>query len=301
MNRLEKYLTKAILSILLIAVITFKIFPITSYGDTDLNNIIKLNIVTDKSEYTSGDIIDTDIKITNYNDTFSGTVTTMVIELAYDESILEVDMASMKKIADDNGGMGFDHIAAKNEKVTYQYLNVSDPLKKGSEDIFTVKFKVKGNINGVESLKNALKITNAVIQNGQKATSEKYGVDITYSVNNSVVKITDDDSIGEKVYNQSGDILTEDETKQIKENDSSVNIQTDSDTQDNHNDVSVGGNSQSGKNDSDVKNNSDVKNSETKKVGNVTIVVAVLIVLVIAVGVTCTVIKRRKTVNKNEE
>lgn len=311
MNRLDRYIKKIVLGLLVVILASFNISPLMSFAADDK---VELSVVTDRSEYASGDVISTDIKITNYNDTFSGTVTTMVIELTYDENLLEVDMASMKKIADDNGGMGFDHIAAKDGKVTYQYLNVSDPLKKGSEDIFFLKFNVKGNINGSENLKNAIKVSNAVIQNGQKAKSEKYDVNISYSVNTTVNNITDNDSIGEKVYNESGNLLMEDEQKQIKESasanngsqnnvdnkgdsnkteESSVNGKTDSDTSVNAS-VSTSG-------DNKGKNSSDVKNNKTKKVNVVAIVVVVIIVAAIAGGAAYIVIKRRKTENKNEE
>lgn len=311
MNRLDRYIKKIVLGLLVVILASFNIAPLMSFAADDK---VELSVVTDRSEYASGDVISTDIKITNYNDTFSGTVTTMVIELTYDENLLEVDMASMKKIADDNGGMGFDHIAAKDGKVTYQYLNVSDPLKKGSEDIFSLKFNVKDNINGSENLKNAIKVSNAVIQNGQKAKSEKYDVNILYSVNTTVNNITDDDSIGEKVYNESGDLLTEDEQKQIKESasanngsqnnvdnkgdsdkteESSVNGKTDLDTSVN---ASV---STSGDNKGNI--SSDVKNNKTKKVNVVAIAVVVIIVAAIAGGAAYIVIKRRKTENKNEE
>lgn len=315
MNRLERHIQKTVLGLLLIILVSFNLSPIMSYAADDK---IELNVVTDKSGYTSGDVVDADIKITNYNDTFSGTITTMVIELTYDENLLEVDMSSMKKIADDNGGMGFDHIAAKDGKITYQYLNVSDPLKKGSDDLFSLKFKVKGSIDNSENLKNALKVSNAVIQNGQKATSERYDVNISYSVNNTVSNITDNDSVGEKVYNEAGDLLTEDEQKQIKENasasenskndnnsessnkggsvkesESSVNEKTGSGTSASGS-ISAGGNK--GEN-----NSSDVKNNKTKKVNAAAIVAVVIIVVAIAGGATYVIIKRRKTENKDEE
>lgn len=318
MNRLDRYIKKIVLGLLVVILASFNIAPLMSFAVDDK---VELSVVTDRSEYASGDVISTDIKITNYNDTFSGTVTTMVIELTYDENLLEVDMASMKKIADDNGGMGFDHIAAKDGKVTYQYLNVSDPLKKGSEDIFSLKFNVKDNINGSKNLKNAIKVSNAVIQNGQKAKSEKYDVNISYSVNTTVNNITNDDSIGEKVYNESGDLLTEDEQKQIKESasanngsqnnvdnkgdsdkteESSVNGKTDSDTSVNAS-VSSKDGSVSTSGDNKGNNSSDVKNNKTKKVNVVAIAVVVIIVAAIAGGAAYIVIKRRKTENKNEE
>lgn len=318
MNRLDRYIKKIVLGLLVVILVSFNIAPVMSFA---ANDKVELSIATDKSEYASGDVISADVKITNYNDTFSGTITTMVIELTYDENLVEVDMASMKKIADDNGGMGFDHIAAKDGKVTYQYLNVSDPLKKGSEDIFSLKFNVKNDIKGSENLKTAIKVSNAVIQNGQKAKSEKYDVNISYSVNDTVNKITDDDSIGEKVYNESGELLTEDEQKQIKENasanngsqnnvdnkvgsdkteESSVNGKTDSDTSVNAS-VSSKDDSLSTSGNNKGKNSSDVKNNKAKKVNVVTIAVVVIIVAAIAGGAAYIVIKRRKTENKDEE
>lgn len=318
MNRLDRYIKKIVLGLLVVILVSFNIAPVMSFA---ANDKVELSVATDKSEYASGDVISADVKITNYNDTFSGTITTMVIELTYDENLVEVDMASMKKIADDNGGMGFDHIAAKDGKVTYQYLNVSDPLKKGSEDIFSLKFNVKNDIKGSENLKTAIKVSNAVIQNGQKAKSEKYDVNISYSVNDTVNKITDDDSIGEKVYNESGELLTEDEQKQIKENasanngsqnnvdnkggsdkteESSVNGKTDSDTSVNAS-VSSKDDSVSTSGNNKGKNSSDVKNNKTKKVNVVTIAVVVIIVTAIAGGAAYIVIKRRKTENKDEE
>ena len=321
MNRLEGYIKKAVLGVLLVILVSFNISPVMSFA---ANDKVELSVVTDKSEYAAGDVISADVKITNYNDTFSGTITTMVIELTYDENLLEVDMASMKKIADDNGGMGFDHIAEKDGKVTYQYLNVSDPLKKGSEDIFSLKFNVKGGINGSENLKNAIKVSNSVFQNGQKAKSEKYEVNISYSVNNTVNNITDDDSVGEKVYNESGDLLTEDEQKQIKENasgsnssqnnignsnkdgsdkneDSSVNGKDDSKTSVNGSSVSSNNDNTSVSGEDNGRASSDVKNNKTKKVNAAVIVIVVIIVVAIAGGAAYIVIKRRKTENNNEE
>ena len=206
MNRLQRYLRRAAIDLLLVIIVSINITPMISYAD---ENKINLSVVTDKSEYTSGDVVDVDIRITNYDETFSGTVTTMIIELSYDYDVLDIDMSSIKKIADNNGGMGFDHVSVNDGKVVYQYINVSDPLKKGSEDIFSLSFKVKNSINNSEQLRSALNVSNAVLQNGQKAISERYNVDISYSVNDTVKNIVNDDSIGKKVYNESGNLLTE--------------------------------------------------------------------------------------------
>lgn len=322
MNRLEEYIKKAVSGLLLVILVSFNISPVMSFA---ANDKVELSVVTDKSEYASGDVVSTEVKITNYNDTFSGTITTMVIELTYDESILEVDISSMKKIADDNGGMGFDHIAAKDGKVTYQYLNVSEPLKKGSEDIFSLKFNVKGDISSQDNLKNALKISNAVIQNGTKATSEKYEVNISYTVNENVNKVADDNSIGEKVYNESGDLLADDEQQQIKENasvnsatqndidnssdkdtsdkteETSVDVKTDYDTSDDNISASPDKEkvSTSGNDNSTV--SSETMNKEPKKANTKMIASIVVIAALMAGGAVYIVIKHRKTENKDEE
>lgn len=293
MNRLQRYLRRAAISLLLVIIVSINITPMISYAD---ENKINLSVVTDKSEYTSGDVVDVDIRITNYNETFSGTVTTMIIELSYDDDVLDIDMSSIKKIADDNGGMGFDHVSVNDGKVVYQYINVSDPLKKGSEDIFSLSFKVKNSINNSEQLRSVLNVSNAVLQNGQKAISEKYKVDISYSVNDTVKTIVNDDSIGEKVYNESGDLLTEEVENQTKQNVNDNNVTSDNKSADN---VSVNkDNAQDAATYSSQSNDSNESNNEAKQ-GNV-LLIAVIGITVIVVCIAYVLIRTRKKKHKDE-
>lgn len=293
MNRLQRYLRRAAISLLLVIIVSINITPMISYAD---ENKINLSVVTDKSEYTSGDVVDVDIRITNYNETFSGTVTTMIIELSYDDDVLDIDMSSIKKIADDNGGMGFDHVSVNDGKVVYQYINVSDPLKKGSEDIFSLSFKVKNSINNSEQLRSVLNVSNAVLQNGQKAISEKYKVDISYSVNDTVKTIVNDDSIGEKVYNESGDLLTEEVENQTKQNVNDNNVTSDNKSADN---VSVNkDNAQDAATYSSQSNDSNESNNEAKQ-GNV-LLIAVIGIIAIIVCIAYVLIRTRKKKHKDE-
>ena len=264
-----------------------------SYAD---ENKINLSVVTDKSEYTSGDVVNVDIRITNYNETFSGTVTTMIIELSYDDDVLDIDMSSIKKIADDNGGMGFDHVSVNDGKVVYQYINVSDPLKKGSGDIFSLSFKVKNGINNSEQLRSALNVSNAVFQNGQKAISERYNVDISYSVNNTVKNIVNDDSIGEKVYNESGDLLTEEVENQTKQNVNDNNVTSDNKSVDNE---SVNkDNAQDAATYSPQNSDTNESNNEAKQ-GNV-LLIAIIGITVIVICIAYVLIMTRKKKHKDE-
>lgn len=275
MNRLQRYLRRAAIGLLLVIIVSINITPIISYAD---ENKINLSVVTDKSEYTSGDVVNVDIRITNYNETFSGTVTTMIIELSYDNDVLDIDMSSIKKIADDNGGMGFDHVSVNDGKVVYQYINVSDPLKKGSEDIFSLGFKVKNSIDNSEQLRSALNVSNAVLQNGQKAISERYKVDISYSVNDTVKNIVNDDSIGEKVYNESGDLLTEDVENQTKQNVNDNNVTSDNKSVDN---VSVNkDNAQDAATYSQQSSDTNESNNEAKQ-GNVLLIAIIGITVIV--------------------
>lgn len=91
---MQRYLRRAAIGLLLVIIVSINITPIISYAD---ENKINLSVVTDKSEYTSGDVVNVDIRITNYNETFSGTVTTMIIELSYDNDVLDIDMSSIKR------------------------------------------------------------------------------------------------------------------------------------------------------------------------------------------------------------
>lgn len=293
MNRLQRYLRRAAISLLLVIIVSINITPMISYAD---ENKINLSVVTDKSEYTSGDVVNVDIRITNYNETFSGTVTTMIIELSYDDDVLDIDMSSIKKIADDNGGMGFDHVSVNDGKVVYQYINVSDPLKKGSEDIFSLSFKVKNSINNSEQLRSVLNVSNAVFQNGQKAISERYNVDISYSVNNTVKNIVNDDSIGEKVYNESGDLLTEEVENQTKQNVNDNNVTSDNKSTDN---VSVNkDNGLEAATYSSQSNDSNESNNEAKQ-GNV-LLIAIIGITVIVICIAYVLIMTRKKKHKDE-
>ena len=293
MNRLQRYLRRAAISLLLVIIVSINITPMISYAD---ENKINLSVVTDKSEYTSGDVVNVDIRITNYNETFSGTVTTMIIELSYDDDVLDIDMSSIKKIADDNGGMGFDHVSVNDGKVVYQYINVSDPLKKGSEDIFSLSFKVMNSINNSEQLRSALNVSNAVLQNGQKAISERYKVDISYSVNDTVKNIVNDDSIGEKIYNESGDLLTEEVENQTKQNVNDNNVTSDNKSADN---VSVNkDNGLDAATYSSQSNDSNESNNEAKQ-GNV-LLIAVIGIIAIIVCIAYVLIGTRKKKHKDE-
>lgn len=293
MNRLQRYLRRAAIGLLLVIIVSINITPMISYAD---ENKINLSVVTDKSEYTSGDVVAVDIRITNYDETFSGTVTTMIIELSYDNDVLDIDMSSIKKIADDNGGMGFDHVSVNDGKVVYQYINVSDPLKKGSEDIFSLGFKVKNSIDNSEQLRSALNVSNAVLQNGQKAISERYKVDISYSVNDTVKNIVNDDSIGEKVYNESGDLLTEEVENQTKQNVNDNNVTSDNKSADN---VSVNkDNGLEAATYSSQSNDSNESNNEAKQ-GNV-LLIAVIGIIAIIVCIAYVLIRTRKKKHKDE-
>ena len=290
---MQRYLRRAAIGLLLVIIVSINITPIIIYAD---ENKINLSVVTDKSEYTSGDVVNVDIRITNYNETFSGTVTTMIIELSYDNDVLDIDMSSIKKIADDNGGMGFDHVSVNDGKVVYQYINVSDPLKKGSEDIFSLGFKVKNSIDNSEQLRSALNVSNAVLQNGQKAISERYKVDISYSVNDTVKNIVNDDSIGEKVYNESGDLLTEDVENQTKQNVNDNNVTSDNKSVDN---VSVNkDNAQDAATYSQQSSDTNESNNEAKQ-GNV-LLIAIIGITVIVVCIAYVLIRTRKKKHKDE-
>ena len=62
MNRLRRYLRRAAIGLLLVIIVSINITPMISYAD---ENKINLSVVTDKSEYASGDVVDVDIRITD--------------------------------------------------------------------------------------------------------------------------------------------------------------------------------------------------------------------------------------------
>ena len=135
-----------------------------------------------------------------------------------------------------------------------------------------------------------------MFQNGQKAISERYNVDISYSVNNTVKNIVNDDSIGEKVYNESGDLLTEEVENQTKQNVNDNNVTSDNKSVDNE---SVNkDNAQDAATYSPQNSDTNESNNEAKQ-GNV-LLIAVMGIIAIIVCIAYVLIRTRKKKHKDE-
>ena len=121
-------------------------------------------------------------------------------------------------------------------------------------------------------------------------------MDISYSVNDTVKNIINDDSIGEKVYNESGDLLTEDVENQTKQNVNDNNVTSDNKSVDN---VSVNkDNAQDAATYSQQSSDTNESNNEAKQ-GNV-LLIAIIGITVIVVCIAYVLIRTRKKKHKDE-
>ena len=121
-------------------------------------------------------------------------------------------------------------------------------------------------------------------------------MDISYSVNNTVKNIVNDDSIGEKVYNESGDLLTEEVENQTKQNVNDNNVTSDNKSADN---VSVNkDNGLEAATYSSQSNDSNESNNEAKQ-GNV-LLIAIIGITAIVICIAYVLIMTRKKKHKDE-
>jgi hypothetical protein len=179
------------------------------------DNTVAVVIETDSLTYASDSQVDMCVNLTQYGENFDGNITTMIIEVTYDSSKLVLDKSSVKKIADDNGGMGFSHVSIADGVITYQYLNVEEPLKKGDNALFSCVFRSTEEI----SIDNVLTISRAIVQDGQHAESVRFPVSTSFKADKEAEQIVSDKNTGSYLYNEQGDyIYEEQQTEASKEN-----------------------------------------------------------------------------------
>jgi hypothetical protein len=179
------------------------------------DNTIELVVETDKSSYEADSQVDMCVNLTRYGEDFDGNITTMIVEVTYDSSKLVLDKSSVKKIADDNGGMGFSHVSIADGVLTYQYLNVEEPLKKGDNTLFSCVFKSTEKINDVDSV---LTISRAIVQDGQQEESVRFSVSTSVKSGKTAEQVVSDKNTGSYLYDEQGEyIYQEQQTEASKE------------------------------------------------------------------------------------
>ena len=157
--------------------------PLDAYAGTPLSLALKL---TD-DHMKSGDTMKVSVALQNYDENYTDNdITTIIIEVSVDTEKLSIDKKSIKVDLDKGSGMGFSMGALKdNNNVELQYLNVADPLEKGTEDLYS--FEITAN-QDIENLLDAIQITYVAMQDGTKAQSEVLTVVPVAMINGKAVE-----------------------------------------------------------------------------------------------------------------
>lgn len=275
---------------ILILGFTYKINAKENY--TESEQIVNINITTDAESYSANGKMSITVSLDNYNDQFTGDITTMIIELVYDSDVIKPKIETVKKIAKKTGSMGLSHIDVnKNGNVKYQYVDVEEHLKKGSTDLFSLVFDVKENIDTLERIKDVLKAGKIVIQDGSVTPSVRYISNVEYVMNLSAGVIAGDDAVGLREYNSDGDLLSDDEQITIQQNALNEKETYESDSISSIEDITESVSDNKSENQEKVNLLAD-KNSKNKIVSITTFVIAVMVAVVIAV--VCVLIYKRK-------
>lgn len=170
--------------------------PHDIYASTPVSLALKL---TDSS-MRKGDTMHVSVAIQNYDESYTeNVITTIIIEVSVDTEAISVNKSSIAANFDEGSGMGFLAAQMKDESnVELQYLNVSDPLKKGTTDLYGFDITA---LKDIDNLLNSIQITYAVMQDGTKAVSEKLTV-VPFAMING--KVLEQESIEEKYTSEYG-------------------------------------------------------------------------------------------------
>lgn len=172
----------------IISVISCILLLVMSGGnDVFASTPLSLALELEEKSMGKGDTTQVMVSLQNYNENYTDNViTTMIIEVSVDTSKLDVDKNSITMKMDTGKGMGFGVAQLKKDKVELQYLNVADPLKKGTKELYCFDVTAK---EEVDNLLNALNITYVVVQDGTLAVSEKLQVVPIALVNGEAVEL----------------------------------------------------------------------------------------------------------------
>ena len=85
-----------------------------------------------------GEEMKVSVALQNYDDSYKDNViTTMIVEVSVNTDQLSVNEDTIQVDLDEGKGMAFSMAKLKGSNVELQYLNVSDPLKKGTKDLYS--------------------------------------------------------------------------------------------------------------------------------------------------------------------
>ena len=226
---------------------------------------LSIALCLDHDVMKQGEEMKVSVALQNYDDSYKDNViTTMIVEVSVNTDQLSVNEDTIQVDLDEGKGMAFSMAKLKGSNVELQYLNVSDPLKKGTKDLYS--FTVTA-LTDIEDLKKCLNISYVAVQDGSKAESEKLTAVPVVMVAN---KAMEQETIEEKYTSEYGTVQSEekDVSNAVSEIEKSQGSTGNSENTDNSNNSSNStNNSNSSNNNGNNSNNSNNSGSDSSGSG----------------------------------
>ena len=220
---------------------------------------LSIALCLDHDVMKQGEEMKVSVALQNYDDSYKDNViTTMIVEVSVNTDQLSVNEDTIQVDLDEGKGMAFSMAKLKGSNVELQYLNVSDPLKKGTKDLYSFTVTAQTDI---EDLKKCLNISYVAVQDGSKAESEKLTAVPGVMVAN---KAMEQETIEEKYTSEYGTVQSEekDVSNAVSEIEKSQGSTGNSENTDNSNNSSNStNNSNSSNNNGNNSNNSESDSS----------------------------------------
>ncbi len=215
---------------------------------------LSIALCLDHDVMKQGEEMKVSVALQNYDDSYKDNViTTMIVEVSVNTDQLSVNEDTIQVDLDEGKGMAFSMAKLKGSNVELQYLNVSDPLKKGTKDLYSFTVTAQTDI---EDLKKCLNISYVAVQDGSKAESEKLTAVPVVMVAN---KAMEQETIEERYTSEYGTVQSEekDVSNAVSEIEKSQGSTGNSENTDNSNNSSNStNNSNSSNNNGNNSNNS---------------------------------------------
>lgn len=219
---------------------------------------LSIALCLDHDVMKQGEEMKVSVALQNYDDSYKDNViTTMIVEVSVNTDQLSVNEDTIQVDLDEGKGMAFSMAKLKGSNVELQYLNVSDPLKKGTKDLYSFTVTAQTDI---EDLKKCLNISYVAVQDGSKAESEKLTAVPVVMVAN---KAMEQETIEEKYTSEYGTVQSEekDVSDAVSEIEKSQGSTGNSENTDNSNNSSNSTNNSNSSNNNGNNSNSSNDNS----------------------------------------
>ena len=213
---------------------------------------LSIALCLDHDVMKQGEEMKVSVALQNYDDSYKDNViTTMIVEVSVNTDQLSVNEDTIQVDLNEGKGMAFSMAKLKGSNVELQYLNVSDPLKKGTKDLYSFTVTAQTDI---EDLKKCLNISYVAVQDGSKAESEKLTAVPVVMVAN---KAMEQETIEEKYTSEYGTVQSEekDVSNAVSEIEKSQGSTGNSENTDNSSNSNNSNNSSNSTNNSNSSNN----------------------------------------------